>query len=302
MDSQNTLFSLQQLEPSPVESPLDTDKQLPDAPEPAPLARSSTLGLSGSGHGAVYYLSRAQRYSSYAFTVYAAFHITNTSIIPLITQSVSSSENYLLLTRPYYQSPLLEPLMVALPLATHILSGLALRIHRRNISLRRYGGSNLPISKRLSEKRHIWPALSASSISGYILVPLVYGHIFVNRALPLIYEGGSSSVGLGYVSHGFAKHPILAWTGYAALVGIGVGHIVWGWAKWLNWTPVGSGNFASNGKQGKRRWWTINGISFAVTALWMAGGLGVVGRGGKADGWIGKGYDELFAKIPLLKL
>jgi hypothetical protein len=55
-------------------------------------------------------------------------------------------------------------------------------------------------------------------------------------------------------------------------------------------------------KKAKRRWWAINGISAGLAGLWMAGGLGVVARGGKADGWVGKGYDALYAKIPLVKL
>ena len=122
------------------------------------------------------------------------------------------------------------------------------------------------------------------------------GHAFVNRLLPWVYEGGSSGVGLGFVSHGFAKHPIIAWSGYTALIGVGVGHFVWGVARWNHWVPVGSD------KKAKRRWWVINGIIFAITALWMAGGLGVVGLGGKAEGWVGKGYDELYSKIPLLGL
>jgi hypothetical protein len=60
--------------------------------------------------------------------------------------------------------------------------------------------------------------------------------------------------------------------------------------------PVG------NNKKVKRRWWTINGISVGLAALWMAGGLGVIAGGGRADGWVGKGYESLYAKIPLLKL
>lgn len=52
--SQDTLFSLQQLDPSPMDSTLELDKQVPDTP-PAPPSRASTLGLSGNGHGPVYY-------------------------------------------------------------------------------------------------------------------------------------------------------------------------------------------------------------------------------------------------------
>lgn len=103
-------------------------------------------------------------------------------------------------------------------------------------------------------------------------------------------------MGLGFVSHGFAKHPTIAWTGYGALVVVGVGHFVWGAARWMGWLPRG------HDKKAKRRWWAINGIWAITAALWMAGGLGVVGRGGKEEGWVGRGYDELYSKIPLVEL
>lgn len=122
------------------------------------------------------------------------------------------------------------------------------------------------------------------------------GHAFVNRLLPWVYEGGSSSVGLGFVAHGFAKHPVVAWTGYVSLVGVASAHFVWGAAKWNNWVLYGTS------KKAKRRWWTLHGASFALAALWMAGGLGVVARAGKADGWIGKSYDVLYSKVPLVSL
>jgi hypothetical protein len=235
-----------------------------------------------------------QKYSSYAFTVFASFHITNTSIIPLITGSVPASEKYLLLTRPYYQSFPLEPLLITLPIATHILSGLALRIQRRNANLVRYGAANLPIRARLEQRLKVWPTVSWNSLSGYVLAPLVIGHAVVNRMIPWIYEGGSESVGLGYVSHGFAKHPFVSWVSYAALVSVASAHFVWGAAKWNGWIPVGTT------KKAKRRWWSIHAVTVAVATLWMSGGLGVVGRGGLADGWIGKNYDALYSKIPLV--
>lgn len=53
--SQDTLLSLEQLDPSPMDSTLELDKQLPDLPPPSPPSRAATLGLSGGGHGAVYY-------------------------------------------------------------------------------------------------------------------------------------------------------------------------------------------------------------------------------------------------------
>ncbi|KAG9237644.1 hypothetical protein BJ875DRAFT_394677 [Amylocarpus encephaloides] len=293
-ESQETFVSLQQLDPSPIESPKgELEKQLPNPP---PSSSPHQLGLSGSSHGAAYYLTRLQKYSSYVFTVYTSFHIANTSLIPLVTRSIPDSETYLLLTRPYYQSFPLEPLLITLPIATHILSGLALRIHRRNANLDRYGAVNLPVRKRLEKRLKVWPAVSWNSLSGYVLAPLLLGHAFVNRLLPWIYEGGSSSVGLGFVSHGFAKHPLVAWTGYVALIGVSSAHFVWGVAKWNEWIPIGTGQKA------KRRWWAVNGATVAFAALWMAGGLGVVGRAGKSDGWVGKSYNLLYSKIPLVNL
>ncbi|KAJ5035085.1 uncharacterized protein L3040_008346 [Drepanopeziza brunnea f. sp. 'multigermtubi'] len=291
VSSQDTLVSLEQLDPAPIDTPPGLDEGAPSPPK-----NPTGLGLSGSGHSSVYYLTRLQKYSSYAFTIFASFHITNTSIIPLITRSVPAADSYLLLTRPYYQSFPLEQLLVTLPIATHVLSGLALRIHRRNANVARYGASHLSTSERFQQGLKVWPAVSWSSLTGYVLTPLVLGHSFVNRLLPWIYEGGSSSVGLGFVSHGFAKHPFVAWTGYSALVGAGAAHIVWGIARWNGWVPVGKD------KKARRRRWAINGIAAAVTALWMAGGLGVVGRGGLTEGWIGRGYDEVYSKVPLVNL
>lgn len=323
MDSQNPraskfhedLESLQYVDPTPLPESRHGSISVPASnASPSSSIFGSVLGLSGSGHSPVYYrllypssyhwnpankhyaVTRLQKYSSYVFGVYASLHITNTSIIPLITRSVSASEPYLLLTRPFYQSFPLEPLLVSLPIATHILAGLALRIHRRNANLEYYGASSLPISKRLEKRLKVWPAVSWTSLSGYILAPLVIGHAFVNRALPLIYEGGSSGVGLGFVSHGFARHPVVSWVGYMALLGVAAGHFVWGAARWNGWLPHGSD------KRAKKRWWTINGLGLALAGLWMAGGLGVVARGGKEGGWVGKGYDVLYSKIPLLKL
>ncbi|CAG8979732.1 hypothetical protein HYALB_00011457 [Hymenoscyphus albidus] len=289
--SQSTLFSLQQLDPSPFDSPdSEYDKQLPNLPRQS----SNPLGLSGSGHGAAYYLTRLQKYSSYVFTIYTSFHITNTSLIPLLTRSIPESEKYLLLTRPYYQSFPFEPLLITLPIATHILSGLALRIHRRNANLVRYGAVHLPISTRLERRLKVWPEVSWTSFSGYILAPLFIGHAFINRLLPWVYEGGSSSVGLGFVAHGFAKHPAVAWTGYVSLIGIASAHFVWGAAKWNGWVVHGTT------KKARRRWWGLHGASVAVAVVWMAGGLGVVASGGMAEGWIGKSYDVLYSKIPLV--
>ncbi|KAI9802265.1 MAG: hypothetical protein M1825_002986 [Sarcosagium campestre] len=284
---------LQQLEPSPVDD--DPNDQFFSAPPPPLLSRSSTLGL--SGHNVTYYLSRIQRYSSYTFTIFLTFHIANTSLIPLATRSLPAADTYLLLTRPYYQSPLAEPAIVVLPLLAHVASGVALRLYRRNQQVKRYG------VRSHAERRNLaWPKLSGTSMLGYVLAPLVAGHVLVNRIVPLWVDGGSSGVGLSYVSHGFAKHPFVAYAGYSLLIGTAAWHIVSGWAKWLGLSsiPPDDGHVTEKGWLQTRRWYGENLASLTLAAIWMAGGLGVVARAGPSGGWIGKGYDKLYEHVPVL--
>ena len=92
--------------------------------------------------------------------------------------------------------------------------------------------------------------------------------MLINRLVPLWEEGSSSSVGLAYAAHGFAKHPWFAWAGNTALIGVSAAHIVWGWARWLGYLG------RNDQKAAKKRRWIINGISAAVAAIWAAGGLG----------------------------
>ncbi|MCJ1316919.1 hypothetical protein MMC15_002240 [Xylographa vitiligo] len=291
--------NMQELDPSPIEeSPVVNEKDsyfpLHSPSSPPPPAHPSSLGL--SGHSLTWWLLRTQRYSSYAFTAFLTAHITNVSLIPLLTRSLPASDTYLLLTRPYYQSPLAEPLLVIAPLAVHILSGVTLRLYRRRQTALRYGAES-----RADRRTLAWPKLSGTSALGYVLTPLVLGHAFVNRVLPLWVEGGSSSVGLQYVAHGFAKDPWVASVGYTVLVAAGSWHVVWGWGKWLGWTPEEVGWEVEERERGKRRrWWVMNGVAAVVAGLWMAGGLGVVGRGGEMGGWLGRQYDGLYRRIPIL--
>ena len=309
------------MEPSPVEeTPADSGEgdyfNLPTASFGHSSNRSNTATLGLGNHSLNFYrnfkvllrhtsafletdttlVRRIQKYSSYAFSIFAAFHITNTSILPLVTQSLPESDRYLLLTRPYYQSTIAEPLLVGIPVVLHVASGLALRIRRRRRLTRDFGGET-----RADRKKIRWPQVSGTSALGLILIPLISSHAMVNRGLPLKVTGGSSDVGLRYVAHGFARLPVVSFTAYSCLVLVGVWHVIWGWAKWLGWTPdqvteIGSERLL----QRKKRWYGINGIAVAVACVWGAGGLGVVGRDGLVSGWLGKEYDELYRHIPLL--
>ena len=230
------------------------------------------------------------------YTVFASFHITNTSIIPLLTGSVSESNRYLLLTRPYYQSTLTEPVLVALPLAVHIASGIALRFYRRSQALKRYGAETHRDRKAIP-----WPSLSGTSILGYALVPMAGIHIWAARIFPIYMHGDNSMISLSYVSHGFSLHPLASFAGFTAMLGIGAWHFAWGWAKWLGLSPLQVSDTESTRHLiRKRRWYGINAVSALLAGLWLAGGLGVVGRDGQTGGWIGREYDELYNSMPLI--
>ncbi|KAL5906762.1 hypothetical protein ACKVV1_011166 [Pyricularia oryzae] len=318
--SVETFISLMQLDPAPIE----TDKDLPPLPEEAADADSTTaasiantsvsgstgssLGLSGSGHGAVYYLARIQRYSSYAFSIFTTVHLATTSIVPLLTRSVSSSESYLLLSREIYQTRISEPLLVAVPLAAHILSGLALRLVRRSQNLKRYGGATPGVmvpakSRGRGREPSAWPQLTYTAAAGYGAAAAVFAHAFVNRGLPLLVEGDSADVGLAYVAHGFARHPAVAWVAYTSLLAVTAGHVVWGWARWLGlaqgaaWDSSAAVVGRDVRKRRRRSWLLINGGALVGALVWAAGGLGVVARGGRSRGWVGDLYDAMFQKV-----
>ncbi|KAH7400821.1 hypothetical protein DE146DRAFT_654062 [Phaeosphaeria sp. MPI-PUGE-AT-0046c] len=305
-DVEAGVMGLTEVDPSPVEeTPIEYREKsyFPDqqqgeswGPGASGVKKPGTLGLKLGDHGAIWWLTRTQKYSSYAFTIFTSFHIANTSLIPLLTRSLPSANRSLLLTRPYYQSALAEPLLIVLPLAAHITSGIALRLYRRRKALQRYGAETHRDRKTIP-----WPALSGTSALGYVLTPLAGFHVWTTRILPLYAHGDSSLINLSYISHGFALHPIISFAGFSALISVGTWHFVWGAAKWMGFAPSQvSANEEQKSLVRKRRWYGINVVSAVVTGLWLAGSLGIVGRDGKVEGWIGKEYDELYRYIPFL--
>lgn len=108
-------------------------------------------------------------------------------------------------------------------------------------------------------------------------------------------------MGLRFVAHGFAKHPLVANLGYGALVGVGVWHFVGGAAKWLKVSEEFVAASGDHGRARRRRRWIVNGVAALVAGVWMLGGLGVVGRGGKGMGtsWEVKAWDEIYTSVPI---
>ena len=100
MADRESTFSLEELEPSPVEetpAQFKGDGYFPPDSNSNGKSTGSHVGL--SNHSTLWYLNQVQKYSTYLFSAFAGAHIANTSIIPLVTQSVPASESFLLLTR-----------------------------------------------------------------------------------------------------------------------------------------------------------------------------------------------------------
>ncbi|KAK2810476.1 hypothetical protein FQN50_002965 [Emmonsiellopsis sp. PD_5] len=329
-------ITLQELDPSPVEWTPDL-KQGGYFPNPSSSNSNDNnhspqkLGLSGRGWE--YWrkttsqppskpstnnspVSSIQKYSTYPPTLFLALHLTNTSLIPLATQSVPASETFLLLTRPIYQSPTLEPLLLTLPILTHITSGLALRILRHRRRARLYGAETRAQRHDVNKS---WKFPSLQARLGYLLLPLLGAHVAVNRVVPVYVDGGSSGVGLGYVAHGMARAPWVMRMSYVGLVGLGVWHFVGGWAWWMGWRKAAeapkklgkaagvNGGFLGSVKAGneflgrsRRVWWVVNGLAVVGTGLWLVGGLGVIGMGGLGSGWEAREWDKIYAEVPVL--
>ncbi|KAI1418933.1 hypothetical protein F5Y12DRAFT_780470 [Xylaria sp. FL1777] len=319
-DSQDTLASLIQLDPSPIDSPeedlppwsRDSTISSTSTTIPGSRATASSPGLGGSGHGPIFYLTRIQRYSSYTFTFFAGLHFANTSLIPLIYRSVPYSEPFLLMTRELYQTRLTEPLLVGVPVLAHVVSGLTVRLLRRSQNKKRYHGDASPgfwdlarsktslssSSTSHSSLSRIWPAFNNIAASGYVYAVLLASHVGMNRILPLIVDGDSSNIGLAYVAHGFARHAPSAYVAYALLLSVSAGHMVWGMARWLDLAPPANWKKITFDKPTRRlrrrAWWAINATAVSLAALWAAGGLGVVARAGPAQGWLATVYNNIY--------
>lgn len=254
------------------------------------------------------------RYSTYPPSLFAILHLANTSLIPLATRSVSDSEPYLLLTRPVYQSPGLEHLILTIPIAIHVACGVALRNIRASRRARLYGVETR--AQRSLVKS--WPKMSLQAKLGCLLLPLLGTHVLVNRVTPLIVDGGSSGVGLGYVAHGFARRPALWNLYYPVFVAAGVWHIVGGWATWIGWSVTtarkekprdkgilkGDLRYSESEQVVRRRrrmWLTVNGVAAIGTVVWLAGALGVIGVSGPAaSSWEVRSWDAIYKQVPFI--
>lgn len=295
---------MHEVEPSPVDED-DDDEGAKYPPTNAsdvekqrlpPAAHNTTNLLGLTPAKTLKILSGLQKYSTVPPTVFLTLHYTNTAVIPLLTGSAREADKYLLLTRPYYQSFPLEPLLIFAPIVTHVVSGLALRIYRRRVAAYRHGAETHSQRKKIP-----WPKLSLTSALGYSLYPMFVLHILTMRIVPKNVDGSSAGVGLRYFAHGVAHDPWLTSLAYSVFVSVASWHFVTGSAKFLK---LSKEYITESGQSGQlRKKWRgrlINAAAALTAAVWIAGGLGVIGRSGKGVGWEASNWDQIYKAVPLI--
>lgn len=204
-------------------------------------------------------------------------------------------------------------MVLTIPIVVHIASGIALRNIRSSRRARLYGAETR--SQRYS--LYFWPRMSLQARLGYALGPLIGAHVLVNRITPLMVDGGSSGIGLGYVAHGFARSPVFWNIYYLLFVAVGVWHIVGGWAAWMGWRVttarkdqrgkkgslegyLGYPESETRAKRQRKMWWIVNGIATVGASIWLAGALGIIGRSGEGSSWEANGWNEIYSHVPVI--
>jgi hypothetical protein len=288
---------MHEVDPSPVDDD-ELDTLLPTSSTPKSQSGTNFLGL--TPHRTLGILQAVQKFSLAPFGLYLAMHYTNTAIIPLITPSVRAADSYLLLTRPYYQTPPLEPLLIFLPVLTHVASGVALRVYRRRIAALRHGAETHKQRKEM-KKKIPWPKLSLTSAAGYALYPMFVLHMLSMRITPKKIDGSSASVGLRYFAHGISSHPWIGVATHALMIATASHHFVTGAAKF---SRTSKEYITEGGEDGRiKKLWRgriINGITALMAGVWMAGALGVVGLSGRGVGWEATHWDQILKEVPLV--
>lgn len=131
-----------------------------------------------------------QTISAVTFSGFVVLHLA----APIGAGLGLDASGIMLLTREYYQTPLLEPIVVWGSLGAHIASSIV----RRAI---------LGVPKR--------PSLH--SVTGWLLVPMTLAHAFTHRLLPAWKGISPALLSYQYVSHALIESPIVSMAIYGTM-------------------------------------------------------------------------------------
>lgn len=145
--------------------------------------------------------TQLQDISAVGFSAFLVLHLA----APIGAAIGLDASQIMLLTREYYQTDLLEPILVWGSLTAHVASGIA----RRAV----IGPPKKP---------------SLHSLTGFLLVPAVAAHAWIHRILPAKRGISPSFLSYQYVSFSLASYPITSWVAYTFLSLAGTYHAISG--------------------------------------------------------------------------
>ncbi|VUG19822.1 DEBR0S6_00650g1_1 [Brettanomyces bruxellensis] len=202
-------------------------------------------------------LSFIQKYSILPFAGFSLIHLSSVVVLPALF-GVDAGNEAIDVGRELYQTANLEPIVLGSVVA-HVASGVLLNILRKLIDLRKHGiankaskGKKKPVAKPRNNEGTVndvneglggvlsilgfssiksityrWFGVSPLSFSGYVLIPLLAGHVLKMRVNPLLVDGDSSYVDLSYMSYALSTSRVV-FPFYVFLVFVGAYHMVSG--------------------------------------------------------------------------
>lgn len=244
---------LQQLSPEPLD-----DEKAPDSrgkiPGIPPVGSHPGIPLSSRIIASLKFI---QKYSILPFAGFSIIHLSSVVVFPALL-GVDAGNESIDVGRELYQTPSLEPLILG-SAVTHAMSGVLLNLTRKFVYYKKHGtreqakkSEKKPTSHTANEDDNVedvneglggilsllgfssvksityrWFGVSPLSFSGYVLIPILAGHVLKMRINPLLVDGDSSYVDLSYMSYALSTSKII-FPFYAFLVFVGAYHMISG--------------------------------------------------------------------------
>ncbi|CAG8678575.1 2897_t:CDS:2, partial [Funneliformis caledonium] len=204
------------------------------------------------------FLTIVQAGTAIAFSTFLVTHLSATTLATF--GGIDLTNKTIILGRVYYQSKFLEPIVVFGALVGHVTAGIAKRSIKLYMKYKKRDDRKLTqdvhekVEKIITDEKNeqgnvvrqkittkTTTTISSSYLSralsfllpnhhviGYILVPLVFGHTYINRILPRRHFDDSSLINATYVTLSLRKWPVTSYLSLTALIGLTAYHVTSG--------------------------------------------------------------------------
>ncbi|SAM00788.1 hypothetical protein [Absidia glauca] len=230
------------------------DTSLPATPPPPSPTPTRTIIYKVYGIA-----NRVQAITAVGFTTFAVMH--GLQIATGALRGVAAADSALLLTRPIYQDAHLEGWIVTGSVIWHLVAGTTKSILKPYLNITSTSGKTTTTTT---------PLLRYHDVTGQLLVPLLAGHYYLARGMPIKTMGDSAFVDFGIIAWGLQNKPVITWVWHTALIGVGVYHMAGGMQLALQRTFGGKVKKAeAGGKKGLVS--KTQGVALGISTILIAG-------------------------------